>query len=906
MKRYTLFLCAAIAIVALFGARLSPAHAAPPANDSWHNPVVISSLPFTHNDTSIQEATSEVMVDPFLLCRTGNVSGGGGAHTVWFQHTTGATGEYFNLNTAGSTYNTVIGVFTGSPSEFKMVTGGCNDDGGTSLTSRLAGLYLEPDTTYTIVVAAFNTLLSPGTLNFSMAVAPRYTVTKTADTADGTCDADCSVREAITASNTTPGAVIIPAGTYTRTLTGSSEDNNNTGDFDIRNSMGIYGETRDTTILNAASSDRVMQFDPVNAANIGFTLIIKNLSLNSGAAGFSDGGGLRNSSVNDFVAMEQVRVSNNTTSLSGGGMLIASRAQLRSVNVLNNTASSNGGGISFGASGGGTETTVEISNSLINNNAQTGDFNSGGGIHSISRLVMNNVTVSGNNANGDGGGVYIGTVGADAGSLIMGNSTIVNNTADFDNDYTGSVEQGGGLRLVSPLAYNLGNNIIANNTDNGPLAGHDCGRSSGTISGVYNLVETPGTTCVFSGTGDVTGVDPMLEALANNGGLTNTHALMADSPAIDTGSPSGCIDYLSMMLYTDQRSFGRSVDGDGNLETDCDRGAYEYDATAVPSRAPGVLTATTVDSSTVQLNWLDVVTGEDGFTSEYSINGTAWTAGSSVNGGTTTMNVTGLMCNTTYYFRVYAFNGGGRTDASNFAFATTSGCATSTFTAIPHTQTFTPIPHTQTFTPVPLTETPTSVPPTATNTIEPPVETETVIPPTSTFTPEPETGVELLVNGSFEIDTVEPFKQPDNWNVVKKSQDKRKCNVDNRIVAFEGDCAYFFKGSLLEMTKMSQKVILANFTFNANDTLTFSVHYKTNAAAPRLKYKVVVRYSDTTLVGRVKGVINTASVADYTEEVKPAYKLENSDITLIKVQFMNRALSGKIFIDDASLILDKP
>lgn len=48
--------------------------------------------------------------------------------------------------------------------------------------------------------------------------AATFTVTKTADTADGTCsNSDCSLREAIIASNALPGAdtIILPAGTYT-------------------------------------------------------------------------------------------------------------------------------------------------------------------------------------------------------------------------------------------------------------------------------------------------------------------------------------------------------------------------------------------------------------------------------------------------------------------------------------------------------------------------------------------------------------------------------------------------------------------------------------------------------------------------------------------------------------------
>src|SRR5512143_2212057 len=65
--------------------------------------------------------------------------------------------------------------------------------------------------------------------------AATFTVTKTADTNDGVCDADCSLREAISAANASPGAdtISLPAGTYLLTLTnagGTNEDSNATGD----------------------------------------------------------------------------------------------------------------------------------------------------------------------------------------------------------------------------------------------------------------------------------------------------------------------------------------------------------------------------------------------------------------------------------------------------------------------------------------------------------------------------------------------------------------------------------------------------------------------------------------------------------------------------------------------------
>lgn len=64
-------------------------------------------------------------------------------------------------------------------------------------------------------------------------------MTTTADGADGVCDADCSLREAIGAANLVPGAVVIPNGTYALSITGASENTNATGDLDVAAPMGI-------------------------------------------------------------------------------------------------------------------------------------------------------------------------------------------------------------------------------------------------------------------------------------------------------------------------------------------------------------------------------------------------------------------------------------------------------------------------------------------------------------------------------------------------------------------------------------------------------------------------------------------------------------------------------------------
>jgi CSLREA domain-containing protein len=70
-----------------------------------------------------------------------------------------------------------------------------------------------------------------------------FVVTKTTDTADGTCDADCSLREAIIAANGQSGTdtIILSAGTYDLSILGAGENAAATGDLDVTESITIDG-----------------------------------------------------------------------------------------------------------------------------------------------------------------------------------------------------------------------------------------------------------------------------------------------------------------------------------------------------------------------------------------------------------------------------------------------------------------------------------------------------------------------------------------------------------------------------------------------------------------------------------------------------------------------------------------
>jgi FtsP/CotA-like multicopper oxidase with cupredoxin domain len=88
--------------------------------------------------------------------------------------------------------------------------------------------------------------------------------------------------------------------------------------------------------------------------------------------------------------------------------------------------------------------------------------------------------------------------------------------------------------------------------------------------------------------------------------------------------------------------------------------------------APTGLTATAVSSSAIDLSWVDNATDEDGFDIERSLDGSSFAPVASVGVDETTHSDTGLSPDTTYWYRVRAFNGSGTSAYSNTASATTS------------------------------------------------------------------------------------------------------------------------------------------------------------------------------------------------------------------------------------------
>jgi CSLREA domain-containing protein len=394
-------------------------------------------------------------------------------------------------------------------------------------------------------------------------IARAATISVTTTDDENNVDGDCSLREAVRAANLNQAVdacpagsgadtISLPAGNYVLTIAGASEDLALTGDLDITASATITGAGPGSTTIDGNGLDRVFHITGSSAVQI------SNVTIRGGSTSGQAGSGILVYDVSSALTLTNSRVTNN---LGYAGLWVNSGAlTVIGSRVQNNT----GSGVHVGPGA------ATIINSVIFGNTTD---NSGGGIDSGGTLTVVNSTISGNSAAHDGGGIY------SAGTTNLYNVTISNNTADSDASNNGG---GGGIAINSSASgvFSVRNSIIAGNHDSSTVAVHpDC--SGAITSEAYNLIEST-TGCAINGniTGNVTGVSANLGPLQNNGGQTLTHALQAGSPAIDAGTPTGCIDDDAALLDTDQRGYVRN----GR----CDIGAYEYDSAgaATPTSTP--------------------------------------------------------------------------------------------------------------------------------------------------------------------------------------------------------------------------------------------------------------------------------------------------------------------------------
>lgn len=281
------------------------------------------------------------------------------------------------------------------------------------------------------------------------------------------------------------------------------------------------------------------------------------------------GGGISNSSSNanpySLVTLQDSSLHDNHAAYNGGAIDDYSALVLSHTVLDRNSAGTYGGGLMIYQTY--VPSTIEISQSTLS--ANTAQY--GGGIYyndfvgNPSKMMVQNSTLSGNIASHQGGGIYaIGQA-----RLTLLNATIAGNEA-YRRIPQHYASFGGGLVITTTAVITAQNTLIGDNVFTNGITlptPDDCYGSL--LSLGNNLIQTT-TNCSIYGTtyGNITGQDPLLDPLQNDGGDTPTRPLQAASPAIDAGTNSPCPG-------TDQRGVVRPFDGDGDTNAICDIGAYE-------------------------------------------------------------------------------------------------------------------------------------------------------------------------------------------------------------------------------------------------------------------------------------------------------------------------------------------
>ncbi len=351
--------------------------------------------------------------------------------------------------------------------------------------------------------------------------------------------AACTLRAAIEEANSLPGKDIIylSSGTYTLSIQGEAEDESETGDLDITESLILVGAGAATTFLDGGGLDRVLDLpDPgIEVSISGVT--IRNGKVSSGqSVDQRGGGGVRNfgSLSLDRVTIKDNRVEGMESGDNGGGLKNLGSFTLSKSSVEQNSAHE-GGGFSNSTNG-----ILSLTASSVSDNSA----GKGGGGLNYGWATVQNSTLSSNRAENIGGGIH------NRGVLDLTQSTIVANSGT----------DGGGINNVG-TSYLL-NSIVANNH------GGDCRLLSRLISRGNNL-DSDDSCGLSEVLGDITGTAPRLGPLKENKGGTKSHLPYPGSPVIDAGK-------TLVGIISDQRGMKRPQ-GKG-----FDIGAIETEGFALP------------------------------------------------------------------------------------------------------------------------------------------------------------------------------------------------------------------------------------------------------------------------------------------------------------------------------------
>jgi len=296
--------------------------------------------------------------------------------------------------------------------------------------------------------------------------------------------------------------------------------------------------------------------------NDGATLTVNNCVFTANSGGGYGGGGIMNdgSNANARLMVNNCVFDGNSADSMAGGILNFSTRGTANLTVSNCMCSNNSafdGGAIVNYAPGGIATSVVSNTTLTGNSAieQAGragaihndagsvggrammtvrnctlsnnstDYAGGGIYNSAGNLQVSNCTFSGNSANGNGGGIY---TEYDQAAVRIINCTFSGNSAG----------SGGSIYCQGDTTVTVGNTIFKRGA-----SGENIYNAAHFVSAGHNLSNdaaggdnSHGSGGLLNQPGDIRNTDPKIGPLADNGGPTQTMALLPNSPAIDAGN----------------------------------------------------------------------------------------------------------------------------------------------------------------------------------------------------------------------------------------------------------------------------------------------------------------------------------------------------------------------------------
>jgi fibronectin-binding autotransporter adhesin len=356
-----------------------------------------------------------------------------------------------------------------------------------------------------------------------------------------------SLRAAVAAANANPGADTINLAGVSGTITLTA------GELAISDAVTITGPGASKLTLSGNNASRVFNTQSAPAAatiSVSGLTFISCKSSSAGAAFFAN---------NQAITLSACTFTGNAAiNLPGGGGAVA----VQGTGTLTATDCTFSNNTSLAAGGAINAAKTVLRRCTVSGN--TSSFGTAGGVYAANYLLVEYSTLSGNSAHASGGAVFSNT----AANVIVRDSTIAGNTAsgggglelsNFGALFAIQIQNctitsnaggsnGGGIDLSGSGSISISSSILfGDSATNGPEIFR-----SGAVTMNTSLVQSKSGVTTFSGdafTNANIGVDPLLSALANYGGTTQTCAIKAGSPAIDNGSNSAG-------LADDQRGVG--------------------------------------------------------------------------------------------------------------------------------------------------------------------------------------------------------------------------------------------------------------------------------------------------------------------------------------------------------------